>query len=703
MMIKHLSSDRAAAIQGFTDDFTDDRRAGKVIGSHTPSGLLRRGIDTERVIGIDNRALRIQPLIQSGWGRAGMTYGAYHRQNGLAMAIFMINGHNTSQAENLPDTFFARLQRWWLGSETYGRKQRLLQWLCSKRKARMIRQVRWWLRIHKHAQPVPRIDENLAVGWFSSEVPTTPLQDGNAFIMHATGPENGELWVRAGGNTLRAIRGVQNLQVYYVVILRDQGAAYYIASVPGAHGLSAFPQIRPVAVDPFGHDDPVYPGLSQSVLGQIGFRLDTRVYGVRVEHLPELSEWYGTAHAADQLKGSGILRWSDAEVGGLWRTCGGEFERCPEGARSLGDTSLALVDPEEPSGLVHVICQTGSQASMQAGLVWRFQDEDNFWRLLITDRSCQLSIKINGVWEDIARSEEWHLLPDTAHTIQVLDDGRTMSVYLQGNLLFGSWFHDERLQHATGVGLCAPEHLGRDSYLHSFEAHPRTITLSDRLDIGHPWFRKGDHIILADDFEGPPGELAGRLTSLGGKVWKKEIGAGVMKVSGHGSVKIQATTQCPNPGRTAYTVDWDYPEFADVEVNITPPGDKKGQKEHGLCGFIFWQDPDNYITVNIWVSDSYGGASISCFFHLDGFEDLYDAIWSNVGQKVYFGVPVTLRMVFDGCKYTVFVDGQPVLYRALTDVYQDYGRFSINRVGLLANWEWGNDTGSTFQQFVGRV
>jgi hypothetical protein len=60
-------------------------------------------------------------------------------------------------------------------------------------------------------------------------------------------------------------------------------------------------------------------------------------------------------------------------------------------------------------------------------------------------------------------------------------------------------------------------------------------------------------------------------------------------------------------------------------------------------------------------------------------------------------------MVFDGCKYTVFVDGQPVLYRALADVYRDYGRFSTNRVGLLANWEWGNDTGSTFQKFVGRV
>jgi hypothetical protein len=176
-----------------------------------------------------------------------------------------------------------------------------------------------------------------------------------------------------------------------------------------------------------------------------------------------------------------------------------------------------------------------------------------------------------------------------------------------------------------------------------------------------------------------------------------------MELTAGGSVKICATVKQPNPGRTAYTIDWDYPEFADLEVNITPAGTAKGQREHGLCGFIFWQDDDNYVTVNIWRADTYGGASISCFFHLDGFEDLYDAIWSNVGDRVYYGVPLNLRMSFDGMNYMIFLNEEPVLYRALTDVYPDRQRLSINRVGLLANWEWGNDTGSVFRNFTGRI
>jgi hypothetical protein len=150
-------------------------------------------------------------------------------------------------------------------------------------------------------------------------------------------------------------------------------------------------------------------------------------------------------------------------------------------------------------------------------------------------------------------------------------------------------------------------------------------------------------------------------------------------------------------------VPWQHPGFADLEVTITPPGTGRGQGEHGLCGFIFWQDRDNYITVNIWVSDKYDGASISCFFQVDGFEDLYDAIWTNVGSRVTFGVPMRLRMAFDGTQYLVFVDDEPVLYRALKDVYAHYRPFSINRVGLLANWEWGRDTGSVFNDFVGRI
>jgi hypothetical protein len=100
--------------------------------------------------------------------------------------------------------------------------------------------------------------------------------------------------------------------------------------------------------------------------------------------------------------------------------------------------------------------------------------------------------------------------------------------------------------------------------------------------------------------------------------------------------------------------------------------------------------------------DDWYGTSIAAFFYVDGFEELYDAVWTNVGKRIHWGVPYDFRVVFDGQRFLAFVNGEPVLYRALSDIYPDWHRLQINQVGLVANWEWGNDTGSVFQNFVAR-
>ncbi|QYO62533.1 hypothetical protein [Leptolyngbya sp. 7M] len=166
--------------------------------------------------------------------------------------------------------------------------------------------------------------------------------------------------------------------------------------------------------------------------------------------------------------------------------------------------------------------------------------------------------------------------------------------------------------------------------------------------------------------------------------------------------KVQASVQSPNPDRTAYTVVWPRPDLADVQVEITPPGTKRGQGEEGRAGLIFWQDEKNYIILNNWLNDDYEGASISSFFVIRGFEDLYDAVWTNIGSRIHWGVPCIFRVVFDGIHYTAFVNDEPVLYRALTDVYPNTSRLAIHRVGIVANWEWGDDTGSCFRQFIAK-
>ena len=85
---------------------------------------------------------------------------------------------------------------------------------------------------------------------------------------------------------------------------------------------------------------------------------------------------------------------------------------------------------------------------------------------------------------------------------------------------------------------------------------------------------------------------------------------------------------------------------------------------------------------------------------MGGNEDLYDANWSNVGRTVNWGATTRARVVMDGVNIAVLLNGEAVLYRSLTDVFSDVHSFTIKRVGIVVNWEWGNDTGTTINEFL---
>ncbi len=689
--------DRPQSI-GFIDEFKDNRPPGTVVGQTSDNGVVRKGNDVERVISADNGALRIAPLAKPGWGRAGLAYGPYKRTQGLTFAALVLNGHNTSQMDGLSQSLVRRLGRWVKGSGTETPIRRMLRWLIRGDKRQMWRQLQRWVWLSRHGPSGDNaLDENMALGWFRHSVPANPLHDGNALVMHAAGPDNGELWANASSQQLQLVRGVQNIPIYYVVALRSQGAAYYSASISGSRGLSELPRMRPLAIDVLQDDVEVYAGIYQSVLGQIGFRVDTRVYAAQVALLEEFREWFGTAHAADRLCGNGTLHGTQAEVGGAWTVLRGNFQRTPEGTRSDNHESLAVLDPGSTSGLLHLLIQSKA-GEATASVVWRFKNEDNCWCLSLSHSMCRLSLIFEGRWYELDTADGEFLLPGKAHAIQINDDGTSIAVYQDGRLLFNQPVADSRLADATGVGLRTQE-PSHGLTISDFEAHPRTVAVPEELKVPALWQERGNVVTIRDDFAGPAGPLAGRKTSTG-EIWQRDIGQGELDASGDGHVQVRASVHHPNPGRTGYMVPWSAPEFAEAAVRIRPPGTGRGQGENGRAGLIFWQDPDNYIVINNWLDDYYKGASISSFFRLNGLEELYDAVWTNVGSRILWGRSHELRVVFDGIRYLVFVDNEPVLYRALSDVYPRIARLAINRLGIVANWEWGNDTGSTFTDFV---
>jgi len=684
----------------FVDRFDRDLPPGGVVGSALAEGRVARGgVDREGVIGIDGGALRIEPLIKPGWGRSGIAYGPYPRTPGLAFHALILNGHNISRSEPLPDDFRMRLERWLLGPETHSARERLRQWWASPRKRLMLRRLRQWFRSGTGLLSWPWLEENLAVGWFSEEAPVYPLRRGNNLAVHAVVTDGGELWARVGLQSAPTLSGLQNLPFHYAVVLRERGAAYYVAAVTDVPGIPRFPAMRLVAIDPFDAEPRLYAGVHQSVLGEIGFRAETRVYSTEVALLREASAWFGTACGADRLTGHGLIAGSSAEVGGVW-TGTGRLTRTPVGAVGDGEGEhRALMFPPNPVGVIHMLVDCAAGPVDAVTLLWRAVDASNHWRLDIGSDYAELACVEAGRLHRHARVTGRLLPPATMSSIQLFDDGESMRLLVNGRPIYSA-LHDLRLRDAAGCGMGVRAATG--VALRAFEAHPREVELPGLSRVDGPSFAAGVEVVVRDDFRGAPGDLAGHVTSLGGQAWSRDIGRGHFDLTGRGSARVRATASEPCPGRTAYMIEWPSPALADLEVTITPAGISRGTREKGRSGLILWQDPDNYITVTAFVED-WPAMSIAAFFRLDGFEELFDAVWSNVGTRLHWGEPHRFRVTFDGCEIAAYINGEPVLYRSLGDVYPGARRLAIRRAGLVANWEWGNDTGSSFADFVGRA
>lgn len=237
--------------------------------------------------------------------------------------------------------------------------------------------------------------------------------------------------------------------------------------------------------------------------------------------------------------------------------------------------------------------------------------------------------------------------------------------------------------------------------VHVFRAPGPTASLASDLSWPRFWEPTVGSTVFRDAFEGGSGELDGFQS--GDRHWRRLVGDGVFDLTGRGAVGVRADRDAPNPGRTLYGVPWDG-SAAEVSVTVTPPGSERGQGHNGRGGVTFWQDPDNYLVVNTFLDDGQLGVSISAFLRTAGHEAMYDwdAVWSNVGRRIHWGAPFRLRVAFDGRQFLCRVGDEPVLYRQLTDYRSDAVALQINSVGLAANWEWGDDTGTVFRDFAVR-
>ena len=360
-----------------------------------------------------------------------------------------------------------------------------------------------------------------------------------------------------------------------------------------------------------------------------------------------------------------------------------------------------------PAGLVRVVLDTAARVhpDARAALVWR-AGRAGAWRVSVwgdraelahTDQALEAADRDGDeppTW-DLVASGPTHLGAGAERSLQVVDDGRRFGVHLDGQLLFDGWFDDERGADQLGVGVVLGEAVGVTA--RAFRALPREVPVPPELDLQAAWCRRGAREVLVDDVHRSPRRAERPVVSApwGRAAWNAPV---------TGAARVVAGLDRPNPGRTLYTVAWSEPGFADLEVEVTSPGTGRGGGHNGRGGLVLFQDPDNYVIVNVWLDDApdHDGTAISMFFRTGGYERLYDSPWTNVDRRVTWGRPATLRIASDGAQVMTWVDGEPVLVRRLRDLYPGVPPLDINRVGLVANWEWGDDTGTCFRRFVAR-
>lgn len=636
-------------MQYLRDDFERPCSPGCTLGSRASSGALRLGADAEALMGIDAGALRLQPLLRDGWGRQGIAYGPLTDTAPRAFAVGLLNGHHASHAGDIEQPWEARLSTWLRAGGAVPARKRLLRWLRAGQHDRTVRQFTSWLLRDPRLYRGGALQENLAVGIFSSAAPRELRELLAGFVVHSSGADNGELWAKVGHRHVPVLRAVPNVPLLLVVAETQTHVAYFVASME-AGVAGRYPWMRPVALAPRPARRECFAGIHQSVLGQIGFRADTRVYGVRVAPL------------------------RDSTLSAL---------------RSVPMAGAGL-DLDRPAGLVHMDVPVGGSPPFR--ITFGGPDPRRGHVLTYGTEHVRLD-RVEGRFCRTIATEP--LARVGTGGVQILDAGGSLRLVIDGQERFEVQT-EEPLTRLLVQG--APGGSPPPGELWVLE---REVLVPEELRVALPSVPRGTSERLRDDFSARPGCLHGRRTASGHE-WRKEMGAARITVEPEGGARVADAAHLTSQGRTVYTLSWQEPEFAELEVLVRPPGQRRGQGHEGRAGVVFWQDADNYVVVGTWLHDRYDGASISSFYCLGGFEDIYDAVWTNVGSAISWGIPYRLRVACDGRKFTAYVDGRAVLHRALADVHRRVTHLGIRRVGLVSNWEWGNDTGSVFESFVAK-
>lgn len=529
---------------------------------------------------------------------------------------------------------------------------------------------------------------HIAVGVCPDATPADPTAAGYFVQIDGNGWRGGRLWANFGAAKTSIFDSIKQVEMLLVVVLRATGAAYYITSAAGARnvGLAEWPNVRPIGISPAGSDTTVYASLWQNTLQSGGN--NTRLFEATAKVVNAWSDWYGTAQTADDLRSSsGSISGRTTDTGQSWTLNSGTLTLDSDGAKATG-AAIATLPCTDSVGLVKATVKTG--VSPKAALIrFRAKDSSNYLWFGADASLVTLRKVVSGVETNIVQSGSWKLSANSTHVLQIIDDGNTIVCLFDGVRVATQ--SDSTLSEYNNIGVRFT--TTADVWLQDIEAHARSVELPEELQLTPPYERAGDVVVATEDFTGTAGDLDGKQTTTGDRTWQKR-GTGVLELDGSGKVIYDTLS-----GATAiYTVPWSQHEFVDLEVEHTPPGTGYGAGENAFGGLLFEQDSNNHLYLRSWIDDSQMNASeYEVILMIDGASYIVRRV--NFGTQLAHGVTHTLRMSFDGNRFLAWLDGEPVISYALTDLDPNYAPLIINRVGLRVD---NTNTGSKFDNFVAR-
>jgi len=344
--------------------------------------------------------------------------------------------------------------------------------------------------------------------------------------MQSAGPWTGRLLARIKGKAVPVLEYVPNIPLYYLVMLRERGAIYYVSTWPDTFQHHGYPVMMPLGIDREEKHSPLYGGFFQSILGEIGFRVDSRVYGVKVGKVAMGEAWYGMAQVADALTGQGALSQQPCHRGGTWKVEMGTFERTSRGTQAIDFPALASIEADRKVGLIGVELIPQNRR-LNIGIAFLYQDADHHWRVYIKNNQAFLQRVWKKKIEHIATTQVKKRLGRKGEVLQILLQDMQVRVLLGHQVLFVASLasSDKLLAQAARIAL----YSAGQGYFKNLEVHAADVPIPEQMRIAWPWRIPQTEVVMADSLQGEPALLEGRVVSPN-VIWERRAGKGIIEI-----------------------------------------------------------------------------------------------------------------------------------------------------------------------------